>query len=365
MKKNSCVKGRAMLSRRWKIFMIMKLQIVFILGFLIQSYAIVSHAQTKRLSLQFENNSLKEVFQTLEEQTDFSFIYKDELIESENKISGGFKDKLVTEILDNVLQDGDLTYAIKGRAIVILSRNSANVQGQQKVSVSGKVTDSSDAPLPGVSIVVKGTTDGTISDFQGKYLLANVPADGTLMFSFVGMKTQEIPVGGKTTIDVVLREQSIGIEEVIAVGYGTVKKSDITGSISSLKGNEMMKGSPVSFEQGMQGKLAGVNITKNDGSPGGGITMQIRGTNSFIGSAEPLYVIDGIPLATSSSQETINFDTDKDVTSRNALSFLSPDDIESIEVLKDASFHRNIRLVRSQWCGYDYNKNRKGRKRQN
>ena len=111
----------------------------------------------------------------------------------------------------------------------------------------------------------------------------------------------------------------------------------MTGSIASLKSDDIMKGSPVSFEQGMQGRLPGVTITRNDGSPGGGITMQVRGTNSFIGSAEPLYVIDGVPLETSSSKETIVFDTDKDVTSRNALSFLSPDDIESIEVLKDAS----------------------------
>ncbi len=316
MKKNSCVKGKVMLSRRWKICLIMKLQVVFILGFLMQSYAIVSQAQTKRLNLRFENNSLKEVLQTLEDQTDFSFIYKDEQVGFEKEISVEFKDKLVTEVLDDVLRNRGLTYAIKGRAIVILPRDSANVFGQQKLSVSGKVTDSSGASLPGVTVVIKGTSQGIITDIEGNYSLVNVPADATLVFSFVGMKTQEVVVGGETNINVILREEAIGVEEVVVVGYSVQKKSSLTGAVSPINVDDMKKRRVAELSQALQGQVAGVQVTQSTGAPGDEINIRIRGEGT-IGNNNPLYVIDGVP-----SRE---------------LSFINPSDIQSMTVLKDAS----------------------------
>lgn len=209
-------------------------------------------------------------------------------------------------------------------------------QPQQRV-VTGRVTDVHEQPLPGATVIVSGTVIGTVTDEAGRFSL-RIPMDAhTIQVTFVGMKTMDIPVSGKDTFQVRMDEEFVGLDEVIAIGYGTAKKSDLTGSIASLKSEDMMKGNPISFIQGMQGRLPGVNVMRNDGAPGGGISMQIRGTSSFIGSAEPLYVVDGVPLTTSNSMETIVFDTDKDVTSRNALSFLNPNDIESIEVLKDAS----------------------------
>lgn len=317
-----------------QLLMKMKATLLILLLFASSLFATNVSSQVAKVNIALKDARVVEVLKSIEEQTNFLFVYNKEEIDLDRKVNINVSGQTIDEVLLNIFPNADVTYKKLGSSIILMK----NIGLQNSTSsVSGKVTDSTGLPLPGVSIVIKGSTNGTITDFDGKYTMPNISDDVVLVFSFVGMKTQEIHVEGKTTIDVILREESIGIEEVIAVGYGTVKKSDITGSISSLKGNEMMKGSPLSLEQGMQGKLAGVNITKNDGSPGGGITMQIRGTNSFIGSAEPLYVIDGIPMATSSSQETINFNTDKDVTSRNALSFLSPDDIESIEVLKDAS----------------------------
>lgn len=317
MKKNSCVNGKAMLFQRWKIFLIMKLQFVFILGFLIQSYAVVSQAQTKRLNLQFENNSLKEVLQTLEEQTDFSFIYKDELISSGTKISARYQDKLITEVLDNLLQNTDLTYTVKGRAIVILSKDSENNLNQNNLKVSGKVTDSTGSSLPGVTVVVKGSTNGSITDFDGNYTLNNVPANATLLFSFVGMKSQEIVLDGKTTINVVLVEETIGIGEVVAIGYGVTKKSDLTGSVSTVTSADFEKQPVIRIEDALKGKAAGVQVQKPNGAPGSGMKIRIRGANSINGSNDPLYVIDGYIGA--------------DIIS------LNPNEIASITILKDAS----------------------------
>lgn len=209
----------------------------------------------------------------------------------------------------------------------------------QHTTITGVVTDASDeSPLIGANILVKGAGGGAISDLNGAYKV-NVP-DGkkVLVFSCIGYKTQEVTLKpNQKVLNLVMKEDAAVLDEVVVVGYGTMKKSDLTGAVSSLKNSDLMKANPVTIEQGMQGRMAGVNIIKNDGAPGGGISMQIRGTNSFLGGTEPLYVIDGVPMTTSNGQETVNFDSGNEVISRNALSFLDPSDIESIEVLKDGS----------------------------
>jgi TonB-linked SusC/RagA family outer membrane protein len=315
MEKNDCVDGRTMSFHRWKTFLIMKLLFVFILGFVIQSYAIETQAQNTRLSIRFENNTLKEVFQKLKDQSEFSFVYKDELINSGNKISGSYKEEKVTDLLDKVLRNTGLTYLVKGRAIVILPDDSELVAEQQK-TVSGKVADSSGLPLPGVSVVLKGTSTGTVTDANGKYSLTNVPANSTLLFSFVGMKTKEALVEGKSTINITLEDETVGIEEVVAVGYGSMKKSDLTGSISSVK-TEGLASIPVrSATEGLQGKVAGVTITSTGGSPGSAPSVRIRGIGTVNGN-DPLYVVDGFP--------------------QTDIGWLNQSDIASMEILKDAS----------------------------
>ena len=184
-------------------------------------------------------------------------------------------------------------------------------------TVTGKVTDSSGGSLPAVSVVVKGTTNGAVTDNDGNYTVPNVPENATLLFSFMGMKSQEIAVAGKTAINVVLEEETIGLEEVVAIGYGTIKKADLTGSISSIN-QDSYKDQPVNrVDQILQGRSAGVSVINSSGAPGGESTIRIRGANSINGNNDPLYVIDGFVGA--------DF---KDV---------NPIDIESIQVLKDAS----------------------------
>lgn len=203
----------------------------------------------------------------------------------------------------------------------------------QQAPVSGRVVDSSEGnkPLLGVSVMVKGTYNGVLTDADGVYNISAKKGD-VLEFSFVGMDAQEVVVGTATVIDVAMSASSISVDEVVVVGYGVVKKSDLTGSVASIKNEDFMKSSPTSINQGLQGRLAGVAVTKNDGAPGGGVSIKIRGANSFFSGTEPLYVVDGVPLITSG---TIKFSSD--ISENNPLAFLDPNDIASVEVLKDGS----------------------------
>lgn len=194
----------------------------------------------------------------------------------------------------------------------------ATVWAQGKI-IKGVVTDNSNQPIPGVSVIVRGTTQGTITDSEGNFTLSNVPVNASVQFSFIGMKTKEIPVSGKTSINVTLTEEAVGIEEVVAVGYGTLKKSDLTGSVSSIKSDKLLTGAPNSLEKQLSGKIAGVHVTQTGGQPGSGTVIRIRGTNSILGNNDPLFVVDGVPVGSSLGSN------------------INPNDIESLEVLKDAS----------------------------
>ncbi len=187
----------------------------------------------------------------------------------------------------------------------------------QTVTITGKVTEAdTNQPFPGATVVVMGTTNGTITDVDGNYSLANVPSNATVVFSFIGMKTQQIVVAGQATINVALESETIGLDEVVAVGYGTMKKSDLTGSVASVKSDAITSMPVADAAQAMQGKMAGVNVTMQDGRPGADVSIKIRGGGSISQSNDPLVLIDGIS---------------------GSLSDIPADQIESIDVLKDAS----------------------------
>lgn len=189
----------------------------------------------------------------------------------------------------------------------------------QEKSVNGVVTDSDNLPIPGVNVVVKGTTNGTITDIDGKYQITVNGTEGEILkFSFIGMVTKEITIGSSTAINVQLETESFGIEEVVAIGYGTVKKKDLTGSIETITGDELKKAMNTNITESLNGRISGVLVSKSSNRPGASMSMVIRGKNSINFSNEPLYVIDGIP-------------------SYSGMKHLNASDIESIDVLKDAS----------------------------
>ncbi len=318
-----------------KIFRRMKLTLVFTL--LVFVTFANSYSQGTNLSLNLKNADIRQVLQSIEDQTNYIFLYKDEIFDFNKKFSMDFENKNVNEILEFICQQASVDFEIHNRQIILKERTEPGKALQQTVTMKGKVTDSSGDPLPGVSVVVKGTTTGMITDVEGKYSLTNVPGNAILVFSFVGMKSQEISVAGKESINVTMAEETVGIEEVVAIGYGTVKKSDLTGSVSSLRKEDMNKGVAPTIAGLLQGKAAGVQITQASTEPGGGTTVQIRGAGSVNAGSGPLYVIDGLPIETSQVISGTGATMPGVRVPRSPISNINPSDIESIEILKDAS----------------------------
>ncbi|MGY0038598.1 carboxypeptidase-like regulatory domain-containing protein [Pedobacter sp. NJ-S-72] len=191
-----------------------------------------------------------------------------------------------------------------------------NAASAQNITVKGTITDGQDkTTIPAVSVVVKGTTIGTQTDANGKYAIS-VPANGTLVFTYIGYNTQEVPVNNQTTVNVTLASSSQQLEQVVVVGYGTQRKVDVTGSVASLKGSEISKQASTNPVSALQGKVAGVSIT-NSGTPGSSPQINIRGLGTIYGNQAPLYVVDGVWYSD--------------------INFLNPGDIENMSILKDAS----------------------------
>jgi len=319
MKKNEPEQGHRRCPMLKKLIDIMKLtSLIFFLA-LFQVSA-TSYSQVTRLNLRFQNETLESVFEKIEANSEFSIFYKNELIKSSYAKSGIFRDALIFEILDEVLAAENLTYTVKDKLIIIVPKEQVQQQEaglQQQPGVSGKVTDKSGEPMPGVTVVVKGTTMGTITDASGNYALGNVPPNATLVFSFVGMRTQEVIVGNQTAINVSLQEETFGIEEVVAVGYGTMKKSDLTGSSVSVNIEAFRESPNVSILQSLQGSVPGVTIGQTT-RPGQEASIDIRGVSTLSGNKSVLIVVDGIIFS-------------------GRFSDINPADVASVEVLKDAS----------------------------
>lgn len=207
----------------------------------------------------------------------------------------------------------------------------------QSIRIAGTVLDEKGMALSGASIAVKNSKISTLSDKEGKFYI-NVPSSSkTLVISYIGMETAEISLAGKTVVSVVLKSTVTALSDIVVVGYGTVRKTDLTGAVQRVTREELLRDNPVNVLQAIQGKLAGVNVTQNDGAPGAGLSIRVRGSNSFLGGTEPLYVIDGVPFNNSSSGSTPSSIGDDEKQTMNALAFLNPNDIESIDILKDAS----------------------------
>ena len=202
-------------------------------------------------------------------------------------------------------------------------------------TVSGTVSEEN-GPLPGASVVVKGTTNGASTDFDGNFTLNNVPSDATLVVSYIGFSTKEVAVNGKSTINITLATDN-ALEEVVLIGYGSTTVKDATGSVTAVTSEDFNQGVIASPEQLIQGKTAGVQISESSGEPGAGISVRIRGVNSIRSGNDPLYVIDGVPLGGGGAPASADLGGLGGGSQRNPLSFINPTDIESINILKDAS----------------------------
>ena len=297
-----------------KLFLIMKLTTVLLLVFTLHLSATV-YSQSTKFSLDFKGKTVREVFNIIESQSRFRFFFNDDFKLIDEKVNLDVKDVSVEAILDELFMNSEISYKVLPNDLIVLttSQNSTQLPVNQNKTIKGKVVDTTGQPLPGVTVFFKGTTGGTITNVDGTYSLPVNANAKVLVFSFVGMETKEIAIANQAEVNVTMEENTIGIDEVVAIGYGVQKKESLTGAISGVNSEDLDRVHATTVSSALAGKLAGVSFRMPDGRPGSSATIQIRNMGN------PLYVIDGIQ---------------KDAGQFNNI---SPNDIESLTILKDAS----------------------------
>jgi TonB-linked SusC/RagA family outer membrane protein len=273
-----------------------------------------------KVTLHFEKATIQQVLKTLEDQTGHVFLYKDDIFDPAIKYSVDFTDESFEEVLNSVCTTAGVDYEVRSNRQIILTekeKETVTTITLQQRTVTGVVTDQSGQPLPGVTVVVAGTTTGTVTNADGNFSLAISPSAETLQFSFVGMRAQEVPIEGRTTFTVVMEEETIGIDEVVAIGYSVQKKSNLTGAVSTVNFEKELENRPLTnASQALGGSMTGLWVSQNSGQPGSdGATIRVRGFGT-LNNSDPMVLIDGI---------------------EGNMSELNPNDIESITVLKDAA----------------------------
>ncbi|WP_229311078.1 TonB-dependent receptor [Larkinella soli] len=312
------------------------LQLLLMIGSLSMAYATVTRAQDlleRKITLQVEAKSLKTVLSLIENEADIRFMYSPKAIGAERRTSVNVESQPLQVVLENVLKPLSITYRVTGGRI-LLSRQAGNqslapalptvpadaMAARADQPVAGRVTDEKGEGLPGVSIVVKGTTRGTTTDNEGRYRLTVPDNNAVLIVSFVGYLRQEIPVGSQSTIDIKLQVDDKSLEEVVVVGYGVQKKVNLTGAVSTVDSKVIENRPSSNLSSALQGVTPGLIINRTNGQPGReNITIQIRGVSSANGNVNPLVVLDGVSVPISTMQT------------------LNPNDVENISVLKDAA----------------------------
>lgn len=291
--------------------LVLTMKLTFIL--LIAAFLQVSaKSYGQNVSLSVRNASLESVFVLLHQQSGYNFLYDTDVLSKTNKVSLSIKNAPFKEALDLCLKHQGVTYSINDKNVVIRKKEQTEIKKLiEDQSVTGMVTDEKGVPLPGVNVQIKGTTTGTTTDTDGKYSIKVPGENNVLVFSFLGFQKQEIPINGKTTINVVLKEKVSDLNEVVVVGYGTMKKSDLTGSVTTVKGDELAKSRTASLTGAVAGRLPGIITKQTSGEPG-----QDRTSISIRGFGSPLIIVDGV---------------ERDFND------LDPEEVESVTVLKDAS----------------------------
>jgi TonB-linked SusC/RagA family outer membrane protein len=304
--------------------LIMRTTVILLFTCVFCSMAETGHSQNARVTINKRNSTLREVLNEIEKQTDYLFIYNNE-VNTNAKVSIRSKQEAVSKILNSLLKDKDLSYSMEGNHIIIAVKGQTEedikteitVAQQQRKRITGTVTEANGEPVIGANIIEEGTTNGTVTDIDGNFFL-NVENNSVIHISYIGYLPQEINTVGKTTFDIILQEDTKALDELVVVGYGTVKKKDLTGSVASVSAETISSSPSTSAIQAIQGRIPGMYISNSTTKPGESASVIIRGKRSISGSSDPLYIVDGIAIV-------------------GGLNEINPADIESVDVLKDAS----------------------------
>jgi TonB-linked SusC/RagA family outer membrane protein len=301
-------------SKLSKIILVMKLTAILIIAALTNVSA-KTFSQT--VSLRQKNASVEKVLRLIEKQTGYHFMYDKQDVSKAGGINIDVEKVTIDQALNEAFKDQPLTYKIFQETIVVKKKDPDNNPVEFKaIDIQGTVTDAR-GPLPGVNVKLKGTTTGTSTDVNGKYKLTVPDGNGTLVFSFIGYNSQEVAINNRQNIDVVMVEQAKDLNEVVVIGYGTARKSDLTGAVTTVKAEQLLDKPVPNLSQALQGKVAGVDVSVNSNAPGAAAKVRIRGIGSINSNLDPLYVVDGV----------VGVDPNS----------INPNDVASLEVLKDAS----------------------------
>jgi len=300
---------------------IMKTSILLLFISLFQLNATAVSAQDAVIKLKTGQMSVEQLLKEIEKQTDYLVIYRNKDIKTNREVLIQEQSGKVKSYLAEAFENTNITYQFDKKYILLTKDEKKAIAKpgiqQDEFKISGTIVDAKGETIIGANVIVKGTSNGTITDLDGKFLL-NVPKDAILTVSYIGYSDQEIAVKGRTSLNIILKEDLQALDEVVVIGYGVVKKSDLTGSVSRVEAKEL-KNIPVSsIDKALQGRAAGVQISSVSGAPGSATSIRIRGGNSISANNEPLYVIDGF-------------------IGGGDLNSINPTDIESIEILKDAA----------------------------
>lgn len=299
-----------------KTFLLMKM-IVLLLTIACLQVSAVGYAQ--KLSLSMKDKPLEQVLQEIKAKTGYRFFYKLDMLNNAKKVTIRIDNADLPNVLDMIFKEQPFTYQIVNKTIIIKPRLNAQMTEDVSIlnlTVSGKVTDDKGNPLPGVSVQVKGTSKGTQTNAQGEYQLTGIAQDAVLVFSYLGYQSQEMPVNNRSSISISLISSSIGLGDVVVVGYGKQSRKNLISAVNTVKAEELNKGAITDVGQLLQGKVPGLNISAS-GDPNAVATVVLRGASTLNSSQGPFYVIDGVPGVD--------------------ISAIAPDDIASIDVLKDAA----------------------------
>jgi TonB-linked SusC/RagA family outer membrane protein len=285
-----------------------------------------AYSYSQYVTLHEKNSPIEKLFKLIEKQSNYHFLYDKLDVIKAGAVTIDVNGVSVTEALNQCLRNQPLTYQIFSNTIVVKKESSKmpEITVQQQQQVQGTVKDEQGQALPGVSVKIKNAPGGTITDASGKFALALTDPKAVLVFSSIGFSSQEVAVNGQSSLTITLRTESKTLSSVVVIGYGSQRKSDLTGSVVSVKSESLAQRPATNVEQQLSGKVSGVNVSTNSGRPGGNTNIIIRGANSVNSNNSPLYVVDGVILSNG-------------VTDVSPISYLSPNDIESMNVLKDAS----------------------------